>query len=293
MKIPSNKVKDIKLYMYAVLEHLYSSEEISVFAEILLEKYADISRANLYLYPNKTVSESVLLKINNGIKSLKKQKPIQYIIGETVFMNLTIKVNPSVLIPRHETEELVMAVIKYLDSCPVGYCPSIIDAGTGSGAIALSIKKQIPKSEVFAFDNSEDALNTARLNALENGLAVDFFADDILNFNSLRKLTKFDVLISNPPYVRLSEKELMKENVVGYEPFSALFVSDDNPLIYYESLSIIGKQLLKQKGMFFCEINEAFGRETEAVLVRNGYKNVEIIKDISGKDRFVKGQMIN
>ncbi len=285
MKIPSNKVKDIRRYMRANLAAVYEERSIDIFAGIILETYAGIRKDEMYLYPEKTVSESVLLKINTAIKLLKKEMPVEYITGIAYFFGLKFKVSKKVLIPRPETEELVQWVINNKGDAVKDI--KILDAATGSGSIAIALKKNIPNAEVFAFDISKDALEIAILNAVENSTPVHFFVDDLINFTNYSQVPEIDILVCNPPYIRSSEKKLMQKNVLDYEPHQALFVEDDNPLLNYKGLAVLGQKLLKDKGILICEINEALGSETAKVFEGTGYNDVTVIKDINEKDRFV------
>jgi len=287
MKIPSNKIKDIKRYMQSVLGDIYPDKEITVFAEILLEAYAGIKRSVFYAEPDKTVNESVLLKINTGIKQLKNFTPIQYIVGYTHFCGTKINVNPSVLIPRPETEELVSHVVNYLNTQDKSRVINILDAGTGSGAIAIAIKKECPYATIYAFDISDEALEKAKENAANHKLSLTFFKADMFDGAFFTELPLFDVIVSNPPYVRQSEKLRMQSNVLDYEPKLALFVNDENPLIYYEALAKLASKLLKPSGVLFCEINEALGKNTKQLFLSSGFENAKIIMDINEKDRFV------
>lgn len=288
MKIPSNKIKDIRRYMNGVLKDIYPDKEIDSFLEILLFSYANIDRNTFYSTPDKTVTESVLLKINNAIKSLKKGMPVQYIVGYTEFLDISLNVNPAVLIPRPETEELTLLALKHLSQFSHNEKPVVLDAGTGSGAIALSIKKKWPQAEVFAFDNAFEALKMASDNAAKNKLCVHFFNTDFNDFYPPENMPPLDLIISNPPYVRLSEKAVMKSNVLNYEPHSALFVNDDDPLYFYKLLIQIANKHLKSNGFLCCEINEALGKEMHQLFAEEPYKDFAILKDIHDKDRFVK-----
>jgi release factor glutamine methyltransferase len=192
-----------------------------------------------------------------------------------------------VLIPRQETEELVDWIIK-----STGYNPkSILDIGTGSGCIAISLAANLEKSQVTAIDISPSALILAKKNAIRNSVNVDFHATDILNLNNPIPNAPFDIIVSNPPYVRESEKALMKANVLDHEPKTALFVEDSNPFIFYITIAKIANVILKPRGEVYCEINEAFGKELYHLFDQNEFKEVEIRKDLNGKDRMLKAIM--
>ncbi len=272
--------------MNSTLEHIYDGKDTDCFLALLLETYAGINKATMYAEPEKTVSESVLLKINDGIKKLKKHMPIEYIIGYTDFLGLKIQVNSNVLIPRPETEELCHFLINYLKKNNNTKAPIVLDACTGSGAIALSVKKNIPEAAVYAFDNVAASVKTAVKNAEAHHLNIHFFEADLFNFNTLETINGVDVIISNPPYVRLSEKEMMQANVLDYEPHNALFVKDEEALVYYEQLARLGMLKLKKNGFLICEINEALAHDVSALLKQHAYAAVKIFSDFNGKHRF-------
>ena len=216
---------------------------------------------------------------------LKQFEPIQYILGETEFFGLKLKVNPDVLIPRPETEELVQWI------CETSWPPKsvILDVGTGSGCIALALKKQLRHTEMCALDVSERALQTAIENATKNGLEVHFIHADILQW-SKKDWPLFDCIVSNPPYVRELDKKQMQPNVLEFEPETALFVSDDDPLIFYRETGHFAAHYLKPGGKLFFEINENLGDETCGLLKYIGFKNIKLRKDIHGKDRMIIGE---
>lgn len=272
--------------MKMVLGDIYDDRSIANFAEIILETYAGFTKNEIYAQPEKTVSESVLLKINSAIKLLKTEMPIEYITGFVHFYGLKLKVNQNVLIPRPETEELVDLILK--NEHQNNQDLKIMDAATGSGSIAIALKANLPVAEVFAFDIRNEALDIAKVNAAENNVNVQFFVDDLLNYSYKQTLPELDILVSNPPYVKDSEKALMHKNVLDFEPHIALFVEDENPLIFYSALAALGHKILKNKGLLYCEINEALGGETAKVFESYNYTDVRVIKDLNGKDRFVR-----
>lgn len=286
MRIPSNKISDIRRFMHSELEGIYDRNAINILAAVILEVFAGMDKATMYGSGDKAVSESVLLKINHAIKRLKNEEPIEYITGYAEFYGLRFKVTPDVLIPRPETEELVKHVFNLFRYNPNP--ASILDACTGSGSIAIALKKVLPRAQLYAFDINPKALEIAALNAACNDTAVSTFNDDLLNYTHSTPLPPLDALLCNPPYIKASEKALMRKNVLDYEPHSALFVSDDNPLLYYEALAELGKNLLRKGALLFCEINESLGNDTAQIFTEKGYKDVSIIKDMNNKDRFVK-----
>ena len=242
------------------------------------------------------LSESELLTLHFAVKELLKNRPIQYIIGETEFCGMRFFVNENVLIPRPETQEMVemiASIARRDNACVIRTECKIIDIGTGSGCIAISLAKLIPNSDVTAVDVSEKALEVAKKNAEANGVNVHFVLDDILNPHVKthgRASQQFDIIVSNPPYVCESEKTEMRANVLDHEPSSALFVPDSDPLIFYRKILEFAQKALKPDGQIWFEINEKFGKETAELCREKGFKNVEIIKDFRGKERIVRAQ---
>jgi len=300
MKTSSNLVRDCRKYYAGELEKLYGSDEANALIMILLEHYFNIDRMKIALEPDLRLSESEMLTLHFAVKELLKNKPVQYIIGETEFCGMRFFVNENVLIPRPETEELVnkLAVTPNSSFRPkrsgVEKSPthiSILDIGTGSGCIAISLAKLIPDSDVTAVDVSEKALEVAKKNAEANEVSVTFIKDDILNPQNRDLLNgQFDIIVSNPPYVCESEKSEMRANVLDYEPSSALFVSDNDPLVFYRKILEFAQKTLKSSGEVWFEINENFGEEMRNLCLEQGFKNVEIIKDFRGKERIVRAQ---
>lgn len=284
MKIPSNLVKDIRNHYYEQLCSVYDKDESNAMILILLKHYFNIDRVKMALEPNLRLSESEILKIHFAVKDLLKNKPIQYIIGKTEFCDLKFKVNESVLIPRPETSELVRLIVNSRQPSAIS---NIIDIGTGSGCIAISLAKVFPHSQVYAMDISEKALTTAKENAIDNNVNVTFIHDDILSLRDNIE-RKFDIIVSNPPYVRELEKAEMRDNVLKWEPHNALFVTDDNPLIFYRSILEFAKEYLNENGEIWFEINEFLGKEMTSLCKEFGYSDVKIFKDFRDKERFMK-----
>ena len=279
MRIPSNKVQDIIRFAQNELEGIYSKEEIRQMTNMLITHFSGFSLTTIIAEPQKTVLESDLLKLNFAIKDLKHQKPLQYIIGETDFYNLNIKLNHKVLIPRPETEELIDIIIKENKNQTN---LKIADLGCGSGAIALALKKNIPSCEVWAYDIEDEAIEQTKENAELLNLSINTEKNNILKENFTDE--KFDIIVSNPPYVMEKEKELMKPNVLEYEPHSALFVPNNDSLLFYKSIAEFAKTHLNENGKCYLEINEQLGKETSLLFSPNTTK---LIKDIFGKDRFI------
>lgn len=291
------KISELKSSFKSSLEGLYPSEEVQSFFDILADKYLSLSRIQIALKPDAKVSEEDSERFEKAILRLKKQEPIQYIIGETEFYGLLFKVNQHTLIPRPETEELVEWIVsEQASATQKDNSITVLDIGTGSGCIAISLARNLPNSEVNAVDISSEAIKMARHNAVENGVAVEFFQTDVLKAKSLpsgavQSEKRYDIIVSNPPYVRELEKEQMQPNVLEYEPETALFVHDNDPLLFYRVISRLAKTSLKPGGTLFFEINEYFGNEVVALLKDDGFTNIEVKQDIYGKDRMVKGSL--
>jgi release factor glutamine methyltransferase len=278
-------IYNIKQDIKNSLSSIYDKREIQSFIYIIFEYVLNYAKIDTVINKNKEIAEDKCEKIYSILERLKKEEPIQYILGETEFYDLTFNVNESTLIPRGETEELVQLVINENRDKKI----SILDIGTGSGCIAISIAKNLPLAKVSALDISEKAIETAKTNAERNEVEVNFFLEDILN----RKHTheKYDLIVSNPPYICNSEKTLMQTNVLDYEPHTALFVDDNNPLIFYKEIALFAKENLSDNGLLYFEINEALAKEMKEMLENYSYKNVKIIKDINDRDRIVKAQI--
>ena len=232
------------------------------------------------------MTEAELELFNEALLKLKKHEPLQYIIGETEFYGFPIKVASGVLIPRPETEELVDWV--YQDFKKNNASISILDIGTGSGAIAVSLAKLITQASVSAIDFSTKALAIAKDNAALNSVKINWIEQDILSTGGLEQ--SYDVIVSNPPYVRNLEKVEIQSNVLNYEPHEALFVADDNALIFYKKIATLAFQSLKQNGILYFEINEYLGDETLELVKNSGFKNVELRNDFAGKPRMLKAK---
>ena len=286
MKVPSNLVRDIRKYYCDQLCSIYDNEEASAMILILLEHYFNINRIKMALEPNIRLSESEMLTFHFAVKDLLKNKPIQYIIGETEFCELKFKVNENVLIPRPETSEMVYKIIQ--NQKPASNSQKLIlDIGTGSGCIAISLAKNLKYSKVYALDISEKALEVAKENAINNNVDISFINDDILSLSNNIE-SKFDIIVSNPPYVREVEKADMHDNVLNWEPQTALFVSDNDPLIFYRAILEFAKSYLKENGEVWFEINEYLGKEMIDLCHEMGFHEAEIISDFRGKERILR-----
>ncbi len=269
-------------FMQKELNDLYPATEIRQFALLIFEHLLSFSSTDLITKGDESLDEKDISFIENCTKRLKKHEPIQYILGHTEFLGLKLIVNPSTLIPRPETEELVMRASEHITP----QHKTALDIGTGSGCIALGLKAKFPGLNVEAWDISKEALETAEQNAIKNDLDIHFSQVDVLTFEPEdRYLQKYDIIISNPPYVTDSEKKLMEKNVLEHEPHTALFVEDDAPLLFYEKIAKLSRSMLKTGGLLFFEINEAMGEKIRTLLTDLGFSDVEIKKDLSGKNR--------
>ena len=279
-------LKEIKNNFHEQLDALFGKDEVESFFFILTEYLHNLKRIDLALNPNFEISEEEVRKWEAIISELKTEKPIQYIIGETWFYDSKFYVNEHTLIPRPETDELVDWIVSKFPKTQNPKPITVLDIGTGTGCIPISIKKNIPQTEVFAIDVSEEALKVAKRNAIENKVEVHFILQNILDAEKLE--SKFDVIVSNPPYVRNLEKQEIKKNVLEYEPHLALFVEDNDALLFYRKIAQLAKESLTENGQLFFEINQYLGKETVGLLEQLGFKNIELKKDIYGNDRMIK-----
>lgn len=277
------KIKDYKLFFKSQLFDVYVETEIDSFFYIILENNNNLKRIDLALNIDLEFSENDLIVWNNILDKLKLEIPIQYILGKTSFYGLEFIVNPNVLIPRPETEELVQWIIN--DNIKNENL-KIIDIGTGTGCIAISLAKNVENSNVFALDISSSALLVAKQNALFNKVNVTFIEQNILEIESLNQ--KFDIIVSNPPYVRNLEKHEIHKNVLDNEPHLALFVENNNALIFYKKIAELAKINLNKNGQLFFEINQYLANETIELLEKTGFKNIILKNDIYGNNRMIK-----
>lgn len=283
---------------------LYDEKETEVITLLTVSEITGLSKAKIKAFPEFEFTPGQTRKLDDVLDKLKTGEPIQYILGKTEFYGLTFGVNPSVLIPRPETEELVQWVITtmaalLLRADYVHLKPSfnVLDIGTGSGCIAIGLQKELPDCSVFAVDISEEALKTAQNNAALNQVAFKGLQADILNLTTgavnetLLLNTKFTTIVSNPPYVTQDDKNKMHKNVIDFEPHTALFVPENDPLIFYRAIADFACQTLTKKGLLFFEINESFGQQIVDLLAKKGFINIELRKDMSGKHRMVKAEI--
>ncbi|MBN2639171.1 MAG: peptide chain release factor N(5)-glutamine methyltransferase [Bacteroidales bacterium] len=284
MQYRSNLLKEIKAEFLAQLTTLYEQNEANTLINMLIEHHLGLSQTGMALNPDLRISESEILKLHFAFKRLMNEEPIQYVLGEATFFGLTFHVNPAVLIPRQETESLILLILEHVENKG-----NVLDIGTGSGCIAISLKSQLANVNVMAIDISEEAIKVAQINSKNLNLDVTFVQDDIFKPSFIDG--KYDIIVSNPPYVTNSEKQLMNNNVLLWEPQLALYVSDDSPLIYYNRIAVFSQEHLNQNGLLFFEINEKFGDLTKQLLEETGFDEVSIHKDLNGKDRFIKARV--
>lgn len=271
----------IKQYQHK-LSAIYDENEAKAIVITIIKHYTGLTLTDILL--GKTIDKQTEYKITEAIKEAINENPVQYILGETEFYSRKFFVNENVLIPRSETEELVDIVIKDNKS---NDNLNILDIGTGSGCIAVTLSCELPTANITALDISQNALKVAKQNNDYNKASVSFIEYDILSSLAFPQAIEFDIIVSNPPYVCESEKQQMHNNVLGHEPHLALFVSDTSPLIYYEACIAFAKKHLKPQGLVYVEINENLGNETLNLFEMNGFKS-QLIKDMNGKNRIIK-----
>jgi release factor glutamine methyltransferase len=285
MGVKIQTIKDIRFYLAKELTGLYKEPEIRILADIIIKTVTGITKLHR-LYDNRyPVTGSQSENVLRITEELKTGKPIQYILGVTTFYNCTIRVNSSTLIPRPETEELVDLIIRENK----GYKGNIIDIGTGSGCIAIALAANITSSVLTGIDISEEAISVARENAILNNVQVSFIKGDVFNINP-EEVGKAGIIVSNPPYVRNSEKLLMNKNVLDFEPPLALFVTDSDPLVYYSAILNLAEKVLLPGGGLYFEINEKMGKSLFQLLESFNYSAIEIVADLNNKDRIIKGR---
>jgi release factor glutamine methyltransferase len=284
MGIKIQTIKDIRFYLNRELQGTYPEEEIRSISNIIIRSVLEINMLHQAYLNDISVNSVQVSKITDITRELKSGKPIQYILGEAVFYDCKIKLNSSTLIPRPETEELVDIIINENK----GYTGRIIDFGTGSGCIAIALASNLTGSFVTGTDISDEALKMAGENARLNNVKVTFVKDDILNHDT-SQFENAGIIVSNPPYVRNSEKQKMNKNVLEFEPHSALFVEDSDPLTYYYGLMNKAIDILDPGGKVYFEINEMLGSQTAQLLESFGFSAIKIVPDINGKERIIKG----
>ena len=280
-------LKQYKTHFFFFFKNIHDEQEIESFFFILTEYLHNLKRVDVALNPNFELSDEEVEKWNTILVELQQEKPIQYITGEAWFYGLQFEVNENTLIPRPETEELVEFILKETSNFQLPASSlNILDIGTGTGCIPISLKANLPQANFSAIDVSEQALEVAKRNAASNKAEINFIQANILEVEDLNQ--HFDIIVSNPPYVRNLEKQEIKKNVLDYEPHLALFVEDTDALLFYRKIAQLALKNLSPNGLLFFEINQYLGKETDELLENLGFKNIELKKDIYGNDRMVK-----
>ncbi|MGS2739612.1 peptide chain release factor N(5)-glutamine methyltransferase [Sinomicrobium sp. M5D2P17] len=279
-------LKEIRKIFQSELQGIYDREEADILFFRLTEEYCNITKLTLALQPEITLTKEEEQPLFEALSRLKQHQPIQQILGKTVFYGLEFQVDENVLIPRPETEELVDWIVK---DCQAQKAedPAILDIGTGSGCIAVSLAKNLPKARVSAIDISGKALKVAEGNAKRHNVSVNFIEKDVLKARDINEY-KLDIIVSNPPYIRNLEKSEIKNNVLLHEPHLALFVKDESPLVFYEKIVDLARNGLRKGGVLYFEINQYLGKEMIEMLKGKGFKDIELRKDMSGNDRMIK-----
>ncbi|MES2574028.1 MAG: peptide chain release factor N(5)-glutamine methyltransferase [Bacteroidota bacterium] len=280
------KIKDYRSHFIQELSSIYDDGEAESFFYLILEDKKQLKRIDLALHPDLTFSEDEIQVYDSILEQLKLEIPIQYLLGKTSFYGLEFEVNENVLIPRPETEELVEWILESQKSKVKSRKLRILDIGTGSGCIAISLAKNIPNAQVYAIDVSEKALATAQKNAQINQANVTFLQRNILETQDLEQ--QFDIIVSNPPYVRELEKVEIKKNVLDNEPHLALFVDDNDALVFYRKIAELAQKNLLSNGQLFFEINQYLGKEMIDLLEKMDFKSIELRKDIYDNDRMMR-----
>lgn len=273
------------------LNNIYDSNETESIFLMLIDHYLNLKRSDLSFNKSLSLNERDLRPLDLAINRLKEGMPVQYVIGETYFYGLKFRVNPSVLIPRPETEELVKWVIDSVKQMGSEFEQPeekhLLDIGTGSGCIAISLKNNLKDYIVSGLDISDESINTAKENARLNEVEINWMVTDILLADPDIQ-QQYSLIISNPPYIKMNEKDDMHTNVLEYEPHHALFVSNENPLIFYNAIADFSKKHLTNQGLLFFEINEYLGNQTIQLLKDKGFINIQLRKDMQGKDRMIR-----
>lgn len=277
-------VSGIRRTLVSQLSEIFTGNEAVSVTRLILE-HIGYSEQTVLMNPSTEIPAKILSEITKIVDELKKNRPIQYILGKTRFLDLTLQVDEHVLVPRPETEELVLNILKEKRAAD---SPYIIDIGCGSGCIAIALARNISDSKISAMEVDDCALRLAMKNAASNNVAVNFIRQSIFDPWTGPENRTFDIIVSNPPYVTESEKLLMPANVTEYEPGIALYVPDNDPLVFYRAIIRFSEHQLSETGMIWVEINENFGKETCRLFNQAGFRQVFLIKDIHGKDRFIK-----
>lgn len=276
---------EIRKYLQKELAEIYSEGESRALLNIILEHLGHPS-PEAFLHPDLEPGSARVAQINEIVREIHTLRPIQYILGSTTFHDLTIHIDENALIPRPETEEMVQLIIRKMKDSPT----NILDLCTGSGCIALALKKEFPEAMVSGLDNSRPALKLARINGEKNQLEVQWLQEDVLHIKASLLPAKYDLVLSNPPYVLESEKAQMDKNVLDFEPHAALFVEEKDPLLFYRAISQLAPEILSPGGSVWLEINERFGAQVASLMIEAGFSQTIIHKDIHEKERFIEAR---
>jgi release factor glutamine methyltransferase len=276
-------LKEVYRKILEQAQSIYPLGEATTMTDWIFENVASIQRSDVVKTPNLELSQSILAELDNRLHQLLLHRPIQYILGEAWFYDMKLKVDENVLIPRPETEELVSMIITNHDETLV----QILDIGTGSGCIPIALKKHLPGATITSIDVSEGAILLAKENAGTQETSIEFIHSDFLDEATWVNFPAFDVIVSNPPYIPVKEKEKMDKHVTAFEPHLALFVPDNDPLLFYRKIAIFGKLHLNANGKIYLETHEDYAKETAALFMSLGYEQVIIKEDIFGKERMV------
>lgn len=281
-------IKEYYRHYLRKLQTIYDLDEASVIADWVFESKASFKRSDILKDQEQELNPDVIAGLNLCLQRLLQHEPVQYVLGETWFFNMPMKVNNHVLIPRPETEEMVEWIVNYTKQHrQLDAHLSVLDIGTGSGCIAIAIKKKLANAAVTAIDVSKDALVTAKENAIDNNVKVDFVQLDFLKEDNWSKLSKYNIIVSNPPYIPINEAAKLDKNVTLFEPHTALFVPDQSPLLFYEKIAAFAKEHLDEKGKLFVETHEEFANATAHLLSKH-FEKVELKQDMFGKNRMIK-----
>jgi len=280
-------IKEYYRHYLQKLQTIYDLDEAATMAGWVFENKAALKRSDILKDPELRLDTDTIAKLNYTLERLLQHEPVQYVLGETWFCNLKFKVNSHVLIPRPETEELVEWIVADDKKENAANHLTVIDIGTGSGCIAIAIKKKMPAAHVSAIDVSKEALQTAKENAIDNETKIDFIQLDFLDELSWKTLPTYDVIVSNPPYIPVNEKEKLDKNVTLFEPHTALFVPDHSPLLFYDKISLFAKKHLKKDGKIYVETHEEFANATVHVFQKH-FTTVKLKQDLAGKNRMIK-----
>lgn len=277
-------------YITQAIAPLYEPREAANIAHLVVERITGLNKLDRIIYKDRILEITQQARLEQAVEALLEQQPVQYVTGTAWFYGMELMVNPQVLIPRPETEELVewivhdVRTVRQLADADM----RMLDIGTGSGCIPLALKKELPAADVWGIDVSPGALETAKANAIQQQLEVRFEEVNVLDEQATRVLPVFDIIVSNPPYIKQSEHTVMQQQVLAYEPSLALFVPDEDALLFYRVIAELAKRKLTSTGSLYFEINEALGKEVVELLEASGFKNVMLKQDIFGKDRMVK-----